>query len=97
MFRFLVDTMAINWNLAGWIIRSKNRPEVLKVLTIPQNPSRVAKKLKISLTHASKTVRELNSKNLIKCLNDKNKVGRIYGITEEGKEILKYIEKIEKK
>ncbi len=91
----MVDTMAIKWDLAGWIIRSKNRPEVLKQLVIPQNPSRVAKKLKMSLTHASKTIRELNSKKLITCLTEKNKVGRIYQITKQGKVILEYLKKIE--
>ncbi len=86
--------MRIDWELAGFVLRSKNRPDVLKLLELPQNPSQIAKKLKISLTHASKTVRELNSKNLIKCLNEKSNLGRIYALTKEGKEVLEYVKKV---
>jgi len=87
--------MAIDWNLAGWVIRSKNRPQILSLLTIPQTPAQISKKLKISLTHASKTIRELDSKKLIICLNNKSKLGRIYKITQQGEEILEHIKKVE--
>ena len=49
----------------------------------------------MSLTHASKVVRELENKRLIKCLNEESKVGRIYKRTKEGDEILTYVKKIE--
>ena len=84
----------MDWNLAAYVLRSKNRPDVLNILKIPQSPTQVSKKLKISLTHASKTIRELSSKKLIKCLNEKDKLGRIYEITKEGKEILDYVNKV---
>ena len=86
--------MKFNWESAGYVLRSKNRPQVLELLKLPQNPSQIAKKLKISLTHASKTIRELNSKKLIKCLNEESNLGRIYQITKEGEEILNYVKKV---
>jgi len=87
--------MVINWDKAGWVIRSENRQKVLKLLDVPLTPSHIAKKLKMSLTHASKVVRELENKKLIKCLNEEFKVGRIYKRTKEGNEILNYVKKIE--
>ncbi len=87
--------MTVNWNTAGWIIRSENRITVLTRLYIPLTPSHIAKKLQMSITHASKIIRELEKKGLIICLNDKDKRGRIYKRTKNGNEILKYVKKIE--
>lgn len=87
--------MKLNWKLTGWVLRSKNRAKVLRLLNIPLTPSQVAKKLKISLTHASKVVRELEKKKLIKCLNESNKMGRIYQRTSEGEKIKKYLDEVE--
>lgn len=79
----------INWNLIGFIKRSQNRMRVLKLLENPKMPSEIGKEMKISLTHASKIVRELNKKKLIFCLNNKLKVGRIYFLTDKGKKVIK--------
>lgn len=76
------------WILVGFIKRSKNRLQVLKLLEKPMMPSEVSKEMKISLTHSSKIIRELNKKKLIHCLNEKLKIGRIYQITNFGKKIL---------
>ena len=84
----------INWDLVGFVKRSKNRQKVLDLLEIPLTPSDIAKKLKISLTHASKIVRELNSKKLIKCLNEDLAMGRIYQRTEGAKKIIDYLQEI---
>ena len=86
--------MVLNWGLVGYVKISKNRQEVLRVLSIPLSPSDISKKLKISLTHASKILRELNSKGLVKCLNDDLKVGRIYQKNKIADEILDYLSKI---
>lgn len=86
----------INWKLISWIIRSCNRLEILKILDSPQRPTKIAKKLNMSLTHASKIIRELNSKKLIFCLNEQEKIGRLYKLSLKGKKILKYIANIEK-
>jgi len=80
--------MTLNWNLVGFVKRSKNRQKVLELLEKPLTPSDVAQKLKISLTHASKVIRELNSKGLIECLNEKATMGRIYKRTKEAEDIL---------
>ena len=83
----------IDWNTIGYIKRSENRLKALEVLKNPTMPSELGKKMNISLTHASKIIRELNSKKLIKCLNEDLKVGRIYQITKEGLSILDTLKK----
>jgi len=83
--------MATRWGLIGFIKRSKNRQKALKLLESPLMPSELGRRMKISLTHASKIVRELYKKGLIDCLNNRLKVGRIYRINKEGRRVLKYI------
>lgn len=75
------------WNLMGYIKRSENRVKALKLFEKPMMPSEVSKQMSISLTHGSKIIRELNSKKIIKCLNEELKVGRIYNLTKLGKKI----------
>lgn len=87
--------MRLNWKLTGWVLRSKNRPEVLKLLDIPLTPSQISKKLKLSLTHASKVARELEKRKLIECLNEENTMGRIYKRTEHGEKIKEYLTQVE--
>ena len=89
----MVDMKAsnANWEDVGYVKRSKNRTKALTLLSSPFMPSELAKKMKISLTHASKIIRELHSRKLIECLNDKLRMGRIYQITEKGKRVLNLV------
>lgn len=53
-------------------------------------PSEIAEKTKIRLNHVSNFLNDLRTNGLIKCLNDSEKRGRLYQITNLGKEVLKY-------
>lgn len=53
-------------------------------------PSEIAEKTKIRLNHVSNFLKDLRDQELIKCLNDNEKRGRLYQITSLGKEVLKY-------
>ena len=46
----------------------------------------------MSTSNVSRVLQELERTNLVICLNSEKKVGRLYKITELGKEVLKYIE-----
>lgn len=85
------------WVLIGFIKRSKNKQKAMELLFNPLMPSELGKKMSISLTHASKIIRELTAKGLIHCLNDELKTGRIYQLTNKGKKVLLEIERILKK
>ena len=78
----------IIWNLVGFILASKNRINILQYLNKNSSlPSHISKKLNIPIGHTSNLLKGLKNKNLVKCLNPDLKKGRIYSITELGKEI----------
>lgn len=77
------------WDSVGYVKRSPNRLKALQLLDSPMMPSELGRAMKISLTHASKVIRELHSKDLVVCLNENLKLGRIYRTTAKGKKVLK--------
>ena len=48
-------------------------------------PSEIANKINIRLNHVSLFLRELKDKNLVKCLNEESRKGRLYELTKLGK------------
>ena len=77
------------YELISFLSRSKNRRTVLKNLEKLTTPSELASKLKIQRSTISRTILELMDKKLVKCLTPKEKMGRLYQITDLGKKILK--------
>jgi len=56
-------------------------------------PSEIAKTTGISPSHTSKALRELEDNDLIVCLNPEKKVGKLFVLTDLGKEVLKCVKK----
>ncbi len=83
----------IDWNLVGFVKRSENRIRALELLKSPFMPSELGEEMKVSLTHASKIIRELYAKKLVECLNEELKVGRLYVISKKGKKVMNIIVK----
>lgn len=52
-------------------------------------PSEISEKTKIRLNHVSNFLKDLKDNNLVVCLNDNDKRGRLYQITELGKKVAK--------
>ncbi len=79
-------------NAISLIKSSEYRQKVLKaigkeVLT----PSEIAKKVDLRLNHVSMVLTDLKDKKLVRCLNEETKKGRLYELTELGKDaIAKY-------
>jgi len=48
-------------------------------------PSEIANKIEIRLNHVSMFLKELKENNIVKCLNEDAKKGRLYELTELGK------------
>ena len=48
-------------------------------------PTEIAKKINLRLNHVSMVLAELKENNLVKCLNEENRKGRLYQLTELGK------------
>ena len=47
-------------------------------------PSEIAEKIGIRLNHVSTFLKELKENNLVKCLNEDRRKGRLYELTELG-------------
>ena len=74
------------------VSKSKYREKILYDLEEKvRTPSKISKATGIQPSHISKYLKSLKEANLIVCLNEEAKQGRIYMITDLGKEVLSYI------
>lgn len=68
---------------------SSHRHNVLNTLGNDiMTPSEISKKTGIRLNHISMFLGELKKKDLVKCLNESAKKGRLYQITDMGKKVI---------
>jgi predicted transcriptional regulator len=78
--------------LLGYVKASSYRIEIIKALEGKKlTPIELAKVTEIPLSHVSNTLAELLDKDLVVCLTPELKKGKIYEITKEGRNILKYL------
>lgn len=82
------------WDQIGFIISSKYRTAVLEELMQgPSTPSSIASRTGLPITHISRALRTLRERSLVELLVSKDKKkGRIYGVTERGKQLWERIE-----
>ncbi len=78
----------------SWIIRGSQRLAVIKVMDKIMTPSQIQKEAKkinpnISLNNCSDVLRAMEEHGIVKCLNPKEKLGRLYELSKKGKEIQK--------
>ena len=59
-------------------------------------PTQISRDVGIRTNHISKVLHDLKSKDIVICLNENDRKGRLYKLTEKGKKINQYI-KEEKK
>lgn len=62
----------------------------------PLSANELRKKLDISLSQASSTLKELCEKELIECLNPQDNIGKIYNITPEGNSMMDVLRRYKK-
>ena len=69
---------------------SENRLKILKILNNGKvlTPTEIAKGAGIVVNHVSTFLKEFKDNKLIVCLNEEDKRGRLYQITESGKKVL---------
>lgn len=76
----------------AFVRSSKHRENILIFIDDEiKIPTEIAKNINISSKHISNYLGELKERNIIRCLNEKDKRGRLYELTPLGKEILKYL------
>ena len=82
----------VNLDLYAWVVRGSQRIAVIKAITHPMTPSRIYRKVKeyhekLSLNNTSDILRNFIRKELALCLNQKERIGRLYQLTQKGEEI----------
>lgn len=85
----------MDWKKYAWVRRGKRRSETLDILNKASRPLTIKDihmKSKVALSQASLTVAELCDKELIHCLNPEDKIGKLYTISEVGKQIVLRLE-----
>lgn len=76
----------------GWVKASEYRQNVLKgVEEKPQTPKDLSQKTEYYLSHVSKTLNELAEHDMVECVTPDRKKGKLYRITDQGKEIVEAI------
>ncbi len=85
------------WDLIGYIKISSTRCKTIMTL---QNehlmPKEIIEKTDLTPSQVSIALRDLKSKKLVKCVNEKARKGRIYHCTEIGEKVCTIIEKNKK-
>ncbi|MBA7585156.1 hypothetical protein ES708_27126 [subsurface metagenome] len=82
----------MDWNLVGFIKASKYRRNILFELEKGRKtPLELSTTLNMYISHISKSLKELTEKKIIVCLTPKQRKGKIYSLTELGRQIAKEI------
>lgn len=85
----------MNWDLVSYVIRSRYRRKVLETLERgPKTPTGIASKTGIRATHISRTLKELESKELVKEITKVYR-GKIFQMTSAGEDVLDLLNKHE--
>ncbi|MFH1638632.1 MAG: winged helix-turn-helix domain-containing protein [Candidatus Woesearchaeota archaeon] len=77
----------------SWVLRGKQRREIIVQIEGPETPTGISSKSGYSLNHTSRILNELKRQGLAKLLNPKQKTGRLYVLTSKGKKIRDAIRK----
>ena len=81
------------WGLVGWVKVSPNKTKIIKALD--ENiltPTEIGKITKLRTHQVSMYLQHMKEKNMVICLTDNNRKGRLYKNTELG---LKILEKLD--
>lgn len=84
--------------LISYVQISKYREKTLKSIGDDVKiPTNIAKDSGIRTNHISKVLSELKSKEIVECINEEARKGRLYRLTETGKDVLDTIKVKEEK
>ena len=82
------------WDLIGFIKASQTRYNTLKALeTDFLMPTEISQHTGIRTSQVSGALQEMKKRNLVECKNEQLRKGRIYQITDKGRELLEILAK----
>lgn len=88
----------MDWDSVSFVMSGKLRFRILiELKNSHKTPSDLATLFKVPISHISKTIKELEEKDLVKCLTPERRKMKLYMITKKGIEILNEINKITSK
>jgi len=88
----------MDWEIVSFVLSSDLRFRVLLQLRESNlTPTQISNSLGYPLSHISKTLAELQTKELIACLTPARRKGRLFSITQMGNEVLDEVNRITKK
>ena len=71
----------------SYIKRSKNRLKVVYIIGDSfKMPSEIAEEMNLRINQISAILSDLKKENIVVCINEEEKTGRLYQLTPEGKE-----------
>ena len=76
-----------------WVIRGKQRKKIIKALGKAKIPTQIKEETKLSMNNVSDVLRSFQKKKIARCLNPKEKTGRLYKLTPKGMRILEELDK----
>jgi predicted transcriptional regulator len=75
-----------------FVLSSETRLKILSFLSTDSGtPTQLSKQIQKHLSHISRALRELESKDLVSCSNPQNSKPRVYRLTTEGDKLIKEI------
>lgn len=76
----------------SFIIRSKNRLKLISILDGSfKLPSEIGKQMNLRPSQISVILADLKKESIVECLNEEDRIGRIYQLTEIGEQAYKLI------
>ena len=81
----------------SWVIKGKQRKKIIKTMNKPKIPTQIKEETHLSLNNVSDVLREFRKKKIAKCLNPKEKTGRLYNLTPKEMRIKEMLEEYWKK
>ena len=80
----------------SYVKRSKNRIAVVKSLgTTLKIPSDIANEMNLRVNQISAILSDLKKEQICVCINEDQKVGRLYQLTPKGIEVYEFLKKME--
>ncbi|OGJ21292.1 hypothetical protein A3K73_05565 [Candidatus Pacearchaeota archaeon RBG_13_36_9] len=76
----------------SWVVRGKQRRKIIKVMNKPKIPTQIKEETRLGLNNVSDILRAFEKKKIAKCLNPKEKTGRLYQLTPKGMRIKEELE-----
>lgn len=85
-----------SWADYSFIIRSAHRKRIFEAMNEPKTPTQLSKELDIDLGFVSNIIISLVERELIECLNPKEKRHRLYARSKKGEKLFEEMRAREK-